>query len=246
MQSTPSLDDLSAAQGQPVYSADGEKIGKVEDIYLDDATGRPEWIGIGTGFLGGKRLLVPTAAARLDKDGFYVGYDKKTVKETPGIASDHIDQETEAALYAHYGLDYSESRSESGLPEGAAPGAPAAATDSVTLAEEELQVEKQSVEAGRVRLRKWVETEPVTADVEVRQEVARIEREPINEPVSGADLGEAEVEVPLHAEQPVVSKKTVAKERVSVAKDAETKTQKVEDTVRKEHLEVDGDNVTNA
>ena len=112
----------------------------------------------------------------------------------------------------------------------------------MTRHEEELAVGKQQVETGRARLKKWVETEPVEMDVELRQETARVTREPIDEPVDGAELGEQEVEVPLRGEQPVVGKRTVAKERVGIEKDVATERRTVEDEVRKEHVDVEGGN----
>ena len=65
--------------------------------------------------------------------------------------------------------------------------------------------------------------------------------EPINQPVSGVEIGEQEIEVPLHAEQPVVQKQAVAKERLSLERDVETERETVTDEVRKERVEVEGD-----
>ncbi len=81
----------------------------------------------------------------------------------------------------------------------------------------------------------------MTADVEVTREKAHVERQPINEPVSEAEMGEQEVEVPLAAEEPVVGKRAVAKERVSVEKDVEVDQKRVTGEVSKEHVEVDDD-----
>ncbi len=53
---------------------------------------------------------------------------------------------------------------------------------SVSRHEEEIQVGKREVEYGRVRLRKWVETEPVTEEIELRRETAFVERQPVNRP----------------------------------------------------------------
>ena len=92
-------------------------------------------------------------------------------------------------------------------------------------------------------LRKWVETEPVETDVELRRERVRVEREPIDQPASGAEIGEQAVEVPVHEEQAVVQKETVAKERISLEKDVETERERVGDEVRKERVEVEGDDV---
>ncbi|MBA3728822.1 MAG: YsnF/AvaK domain-containing protein, partial [Actinobacteria bacterium] len=94
---------------------------------------------------------------------------------------------------------------------------------------------------GGVRLRKWVETEPVQEDVELRQERAYVEREPINQQVSDAEIGEQEIEVPLVQEEAVVEKQTVAKERVRVGKEVDTRTETVGEELRKERIDIDGD-----
>ena len=248
MQSPVTMEQLAGARGLPVYSQEGEKIGKVEEIFYDIDTNQPEWIGLGTGgFFGTKRALVPTAGASLAGDSVTVPYSKDQVKNSPDIDADEISQETEQELYTYYGLSYSEAPSASGLPEGAptTETTPTAVETggTVTRAEEELRVGKRSVEAGRVRLRKWVETEPVQADVEVTRETARVTREPVEQPVSEAELGEAEVEVPLRTEEPMVQKEVVGKERISVEKDLETRPETVTGEVRKERVEVEGEGV---
>ena len=243
MHTTLTTDQLVERQGTPVYSSEGEKIGSVEEIFVDEETNQPEWIGIGTGFFGTKRVLVPATGAEMGGDGFSVPYTKDHVKETPDIDSDEISQETEAKLYAHYGLGYSERRSDTGLPEGAPAERSGTATGEADIvrSEEELRVGKRQTESGRARVRKWVETEPVQAEVELRRETARVTREPINQPVSGAELGEQEIDVTLRAEEPVVQKQTVAKERITVEKDIEVEHATVSDEVRKERVDVEGD-----
>ncbi|MBA3364204.1 MAG: PRC and DUF2382 domain-containing protein [Actinobacteria bacterium] len=240
------MDTLAEARGLPVYDSAGDKIGNVEEIFYDEETDKPEWIGIGTGFFGTKRVVVPVEGADMDADGYRVPYSKDQVKDSPDIDSDEISQDTEQELYSYYGLGYSERRSDTGLPEGSA-GTTDRDTDdadaSVTRSEEELRVGKRTAEAGRVGLRKWVETTPVSEDVEVRRETARVEREPIDQPVSGAEIGEDEVEVSLKAEEAVVDKQAVAKERVTIHKDIETDREVVQDELRKERVEVEGDNV---
>jgi len=245
MPGTMTMNELTSAQGRAVYSTDGEKLGSVEEIFVDEETNEPEWIGLGTGFFGKKRVVIPVQGADMREDGVYVPYSKDQVKATPDIDSDEISQETEARLYEHYGLSYSERRSDTGLPEGAPGGTQAprgtAGEADVVRTEEELRVGKRETEAGRARLRKWVETEPVEADVELQRETARVTREPIEQPVSGAEIGEQEVEVPLRQEEPVVQKETVAKERIGLEKDVETERQTVAEEVRKERVDVEGD-----
>ena len=118
MQQQMTMDQLSAMRGAPVYDDGGEKIGTVEEIFYDEQTGAPEWIGTGTGFFGTKRVLVPTARASASEDAVTVPYSKQQVSDSPDIDSDEISQETEQELYSYYGLEYSERRSDTGLPEG--------------------------------------------------------------------------------------------------------------------------------
>jgi len=237
---------LDEMRGAPVYDSAGEKIGQVEEIFYDQQTQVPEWIGIGTGFLGTKRVLVPVKGAEVREDGLMVGYSKEQVKDSPDIDEDEISEQCEAELAAYYGLGYSKERSGTGLPKGA-PGSrgqrPAKRDEdqALTRSEEEIEVGKRPVEAGRARLRKWVETEPVALDVELSHEVARVTRESINEPAGDHAFREEQVEVPLHAEKAVVQKQAVAKERVGLEKDVQTEKKTVKDEVKKERVEVEGD-----
>ncbi len=149
---------------------------------------------------------------------------------------------------AYYGLSYSERRSDIGLPqdsisESEGTRGKASHKRAVTRSEEEFKVGKRQTETGTARLRKWVETEPAQADVELKRETARVRRESIDRPVSGAEIREEEIEVPLRAEQAVVEKRTVAKERVGIEQNVETRHETVADEVRKERVEVDMDNV---
>jgi uncharacterized protein (TIGR02271 family) len=181
--------------------------------------------------------------ADLRDDGLYVRFSKSQVKDSPDVkADDEISEETERQLYTYYGIEYSERRSDTVLPERGAPTETRGAREGqVTRSEEELAVGKRDVEVGRARLRKWVEREPVEADVELRRETARVTRERVDQPVSGAEIGEDEVEVGLRSEEPVVQKQTVAKERVGLEKDVETDVETVRDEVRKERVEVEGE-----
>ena len=223
------LDEL---RGSSVYDNAGEKIGSVEEIFYDPQTRSPEWLGIGTGFLGTKRVLVPVEGAQATEDGLMVAYSKDHVKAGPDIDEDEMSAEHEAELTAHYGM--SGSTRSSTVSDGVEDQA-------ITRSEEELEVGKRSVDAGTARLRKWVETEPVALDVELRREVAHVTRERIDEPVGDHEFVEEQVDIPLQAEKPVVQKQAVAKERIGVQKDVATETQTVQDELKKERVEVEGD-----
>lgn len=211
-----SAEDLRQARNLPIYTNDGEQIGHVGEFWVDDS-GRPEWLKVGRGFLNSEAFFVPVQGAELREDGLHVPYARADVEGTPELEGEDLTPDYERELYGAYRLEQ----------------------PAVTRSEEELSVGKQQVDAGAVRLRKWVDTEPVALDVELRRETARVVREPVDEPVDGAAIGEAEVEVPLRAEQAVVSKQTVAKERIAVEKGVETQTQTVQDEIRKERVELD-------
>lgn len=125
-------------------------------------------------------------------------------------------------------------------------GGTSGADDAMTRSEEEVRVGTAKRETGRVRLRKYVVTEQVETTVPVQREEVRVEREPVTEEsrgaaMSGPEITEAEHEVVLHEEEPVVEKRVVPKERVRLSKDTEVDERAVSEEVRKERIDVDDD-----
>jgi uncharacterized protein (TIGR02271 family) len=233
-------------RGRTVVGRDGEKIGTLDEIYLDQQTGKPEWALVNTGLFGTQSNFVPLAGAQPTGEDVRVAFAKDQVKDAPKIDPEgELSQSEEATLYDHYGLEYSEQRSGSGLPEGGG-GGRATEDDAMTRSEEELRVGKAQREKRRVRLRKYVVTEQVEQTVPVRREKARIEREPItddnvDQATSGPEIAQSEHEVVLHEEEPVVEKRTVPKERVRLDKDVDVEEKQVSEQVRKERIEVEDD-----
>jgi uncharacterized protein (TIGR02271 family) len=115
----------------------------------------------------------------------------------------------------------------------------------VPVSEEQLQVGKRQVEAGRVRLRKVVHTEQQQVPVELRREQVDVQRIP----ASGTDVPdtafqEQEIDVPVMQEEPVASKEAHVTGQVRVGKDVETETRTVGGQVRREDVELDKEGVT--
>jgi uncharacterized protein (TIGR02271 family) len=242
----------------------GDKLGTIDAIYLDDETGQPEWATVASGLFSAKAAFVPLAQAQAMGDSVQVPYDKQQVTDAPSMEADgSLSQDEEAQLYRHYGLDYSEHRSDSGLAAGTDRDADAdtdhgtvgrdtsgpTTDDAMTRSEEELQVGTTQRERGRVRLRKYVTTEQQTVTVPVQREELRVEREPItdanlDDATSGPAISEEEHEVTLREEEPVVEKRAVPKERVRLDTETVTDERQVSEEVRKEQIEVDGDQST--
>jgi uncharacterized protein (TIGR02271 family) len=250
----------------------GDKLGTIDAIYLDDETGQPEWATVTSGLFGTKAAFVPLAQAQDIGDSVQVPYDKQQVKNAPSMEADgSLSQDDEAELYRHYGLDYSEHRSDSGLPAGTTGQGvdprdrdgdgvsddvqdPAVGRDTsgpttdqaMTRSEEELRVGTQTRERGRARLRKYVTTEQQTVTVPVQREEVRVEREPITDAnlgaaTSGPAISEEEHEVTLREEEVVVDKRAVPKERVRLDTETVTDERQVSEEIRKEQIEVQGD-----
>ena len=261
--------DIQNVIGQDAYGSDGEKIGRVGQVFLDDETGRPEFATVNTGFFGSSESYVPIADATTDGDGLRVPFTKDKVKGAPNVAAEggHLEKSEERELYDYYGMPYSESASDSGLPTGSGhetgtvPTAGAVGDtgqvtghdtsgpttdDAMTRSEERLDVGTVQEERGRARLRKYVTTEQETVTVPVRKERAVIETEPVTDAnvdraASGPDISEEEHEVVLTEERAVAAKTTEPVERVRLGTETVTDEETVTEDVRKEHIEAEGD-----
>jgi uncharacterized protein (TIGR02271 family) len=257
-------EQISTVLNHPVYDADGNKIGDAKHVFLDDATGQPEWVTVKTGLFGTSESFVPIKDATVVEDHLEVPYAKDKVKDAPNVdvdAGGHLSEDEEHRLYEHYGVAWDEAWQQANQPgeagwahTGLAAGAetpPSAETagmsgdDAMTRSEERMRVGTERHEAGRARLRKYVVTEEVQQTVPVRREEVRVEREPITDAnrdaaLSGADISEAEHEVILHEERPVVETEAVPVERVRLSTEEHTDEETVRGQVRKERIDSDG------
>ncbi|MEH0110107.1 DUF2382 domain-containing protein [Tersicoccus sp. MR15.9] len=97
---------IEQLQSATVIDQDGDKIGDVGQVYVDDATGDPSWVTVRTGLFGTKETFIPLDRAQSDANGLRVPYEKKFVKDAPNMDEDeHLSPEQEAELYRYYGLD---------------------------------------------------------------------------------------------------------------------------------------------
>ena len=239
--------------GYDAYDRNGDKVGGIDQIFYDDATGRPEWLAVRTGWFGTKVTLAPIAGSTVEgQGGLRLAYDKDSIKEAPSFdVDDHLSSDEERSLYAHYGFSWDDAES-AGYGYGTAyeqdrPDRDWTGTDeAMTRSEEQLRVGTESRETGRARLRKYVVTEHQQVTVPVTREEVRVEREPItdeniDDALSGPDITESEHEVITHEERPVVTKETVPKERVRLTKETVSDSEVVGADVRKEQIELEGD-----
>lgn len=112
----------------------------------------------------------------------------------------------------------------------------------IPVVEEELQVGKRTIQRGGVRIYTRMTETPVQESVQLREEHVSVERHPVDQPATEADLAafkEGSVELREMAEEPVVSKTARVVEEVVVGKEASQRTEEIEDTVRKTDVEVE-------
>ncbi|MFB6815928.1 DUF2382 domain-containing protein [Streptomyces sp. NPDC056347] len=97
--------DSGELDGLTVYDTHGEKVGTVGRVYVDDNTGRPDWITVKTGLFGMKESFVPLAGARRVGSDLHISHPKVRVKDAPRVDADaHLSVAEEEELYDHYGL----------------------------------------------------------------------------------------------------------------------------------------------
>ncbi|MGE7437433.1 MULTISPECIES: PRC and DUF2382 domain-containing protein [Kitasatospora] len=93
--------------GHKAVDRNGDKIGTVDEVYLDDATGEPEWAAVRTGIFG-RDAFVPLTTSEFSGDELRVPYDKSLIKESPDFGvGQHLSPAQELQLYRYYGLDAS-------------------------------------------------------------------------------------------------------------------------------------------
>ena len=258
-----STDDMSRVTGSTVVDNDGDRIGTAGEVYVDDTSGQPEWVTVNTGLFGTAHSFVPLAQADLSGSGLRVPYDKKRVKDAPRLGdSGHLTPQEEDELYRYYGISgegrtddlYLERDTQTTATTGFDSGRETVGhdtsgpttDDAMTRSEERLSVGTERREAGRARLRKYVTTETQTVDVPVSHEEVRVVTEPVTDAnraksVDGPTITEAEHEVVLHEEVPVVDVEAVPVERVRIDVATVTETEAVSGQVGDEHVEVDAD-----
>jgi uncharacterized protein YrrD len=102
--------------GKMLVDCNGEKIGKLQDVYVDVETDEPQFGTVKEGFIGRHLTFVPLGGITVGPDDLQVAVSKEQVKEAPNIEQhgDELSQSDESVLYHHYELNYTPPDTESG------------------------------------------------------------------------------------------------------------------------------------
>ncbi len=258
------LDDFKVAEGDPdvrgweVMSADGRRIGQVEELMVDTEAMKVRYLDVEVeqGMVAeGGHVLVPIGYARLERDDRRVLVDNLQSSELstmPVYDRSPITRDFEDRVETGFragstggtmGTTAAGLAASAGMAGETRPSHERAAGDEarLTLNEERLNVGTREVEAGRVEVGKRVETEHVREMVETRREEVTLERRPITDPMAarqGARIEGDEIRIPLHEEEVVVEKRVVPTEELVVKKHQVIEETPVEADLRRERLEV--------
>jgi uncharacterized protein (TIGR02271 family) len=93
--------------GRTAVDANGDKIGKIGQVYLDDRTGQPQWVTVSTGLFGTKESFAPLRGATRQGEDVQLSVSKDLVKDAPTVDADgHLDDSENETLFAHYAEQY--------------------------------------------------------------------------------------------------------------------------------------------
>jgi hypothetical protein len=85
--------------------AEGNRVGKIARVYLDDQSGQPQWLLVETGLFGTRQSFAPIRGARFDGDVVVLAASKDQIKDAPNVDTDgHLTESEEEALRRYYAV----------------------------------------------------------------------------------------------------------------------------------------------
>ena len=246
--------------GYEVYSQDGERLGKPDDLFVDE-NDNPEYVGVRIDPSGTTSALIPAEVVTVDDNSrrMMVSRSSGVVEAGPGLGhGEELTPTLEERVRAHYRLAASrEIEDRSGYDAYyrddadlavAERGASAAEDPSVLegaderrvrRSEEELRVGTRERETGAVRVRKRVHTDRERIVVPKKRVEVTVERVPVEGEAAGSEIRDDEIVVPITEEEIVVEKRPVVKEEIRIRKEVVEEAEVVEEDVRREEVDVD-------
>ncbi len=108
--------DVTEWRGKMLLDRDGERIGKLQDVYVDVETDEPQFGTVKEGFIGRHLTFVPLSGTQVGPDSLQVAVTKDQVRSAPDIAmhGEELSQADESTLYHHFEMNYTPPESESG------------------------------------------------------------------------------------------------------------------------------------
>lgn len=95
--------DFDRILNATAFTASGDKLGKIGQLYLDDQSGEPTFVTVNTGLFGANESLVPLQGYQWKGEDLVLAYEKDVVKDAPNIDADgHLEADEQARLFDYY------------------------------------------------------------------------------------------------------------------------------------------------
>ncbi len=223
-------------QGMHVLGSDNEKVGDVDMV-------EQNYFVVRKGFFFPEDHYIPIDAVQTyDDENVYLNVTKDQAMEQQWNTPPVVDEGVPAADTASYddlnAVDTTSSTDRT---------ADVTDRDSthIDIHEEELSAQRREVDRGDVRINKDVVTEEREIDVPLTEERVNVSRRDVDRDATPGDhaFEEGTIEVPVHGEEVDVQKRTRVTGEVDVDKTAEQHTEHVSDTVRREEVTIDGEEI---
>ena len=108
--------DVTEWRGKMLIDRNGEKIGKLQEVYVDVETDEPQFGTVKEGFIGRHLTFVPVGGIKIGPDDLQVTVTREQVRSAPDIEmhGEELSQADESALYHHFEMNYTPISTESG------------------------------------------------------------------------------------------------------------------------------------
>ena len=106
--------DPQAYIHRAAVDAEGSRIGKISQVYLDDKTGQPLWVLVETGLFGTRDSFAPIHGSRFDGELVVLAVSKEQVKDAPNIGRDEQLGASEQEGLRRYYSDYLDTAADTG------------------------------------------------------------------------------------------------------------------------------------
>lgn len=228
--------NLSITPGMNVYDANGDKVGSVQE-YSPQAN----LMVVEKGFIFTRDLFIPISAiSRSSADELYLNLTKDDLKDERFAFPPTSTEEYTSGMVNR--TDVAERGSQLGAPQGKV------SEDrdiNVPVVEEELSVDKQRRETGRVQVHTNTVEEQQSVNIPVTREHVEVERVPVDkelpvDQINVQNMQNRDIVMPVMGEEVVAEKRPVVKEEIRIHKEPVTETERVSDTVRKERVNIEG------
>ena len=106
--------DIAAWRGRELIDQNGERIGRLEDVYYDVETEQPQFGTVKEGLINRHLTFVPLTGATIGPDNLQLTATKDQIKRAPNTGINDLTEIDEPTLYHHYHLNYTPLDTESG------------------------------------------------------------------------------------------------------------------------------------